>query len=129
MTAPRPSQRPYFLRAYHAWVTDSGLTPHLIVNAAAPGVEAPAAQAQDGRLVLNVSLQATDELTLGNEAVEFSARFGTAVHHVRIPIGAVLGLYARETGEGLAFAPDESPGDAPAGPGERPERPRLTIVK
>lgn len=128
MNGERPPQRPYFLRACHAWIGDCGLTPQIIVDADAPGVEVPSGYAQDGRMVLNVSARATEGLVIGNETLEFRARFGAAVSRVRVPIAAVLGIYARETGEGLAFAAETPPrgGAEPEAPGGRPQ---LKIVK
>ncbi|MGH8428100.1 MAG: stringent starvation protein B [Gammaproteobacteria bacterium] len=130
MNTPRPAQRPYFLRAYYEWLVDSGLTPQIIVNTTAPGVEAPGGYANDSRLVFNISMQATEGLELGNEAIEFRARFGAATHRIHVPIAAVLGLYARETGEGLAFGGEEpSPDTPPESGGDSSNRPRLTVVK
>jgi stringent starvation protein B len=133
-TLPR---RPYLLRAMHEWITDSGLTPHVIVDAQRPGVEVPAAYVKDGKIVLNLSMTATQRLQLKNDWIEFDARFAGVVHHVRVPLSAVLGVYARETGEGMIFSetegeptPPESPapreGPASAGPARKP---KLTVVK
>ncbi len=144
--APGRPRRPYLLRAMHEWMSDSGYTPHVIVDAARPGVEVPKAYVKDGKIVLNLSWSATQHLALGNDWIEFDARFGGAAQHVRVPVGAVLGIYARETGEGMVFSdgegeppPQESgPGDAPpgsggagGGDGKRPEkkRPKLEVVK
>ncbi|HVO06955.1 MAG TPA: ClpXP protease specificity-enhancing factor [Burkholderiaceae bacterium] len=131
------SRRPYLLRAMHEWMADAGFTPHVIVDAARAGVEVPAAYVKDGRIVLNVSMNATQRLQLLNHGIEFDARFAGVVHHVRVPIGAVLGIYARETGEGMVFnegepeTPPPADGGAPAtttGKGET-RRAKLTVVK
>lgn len=130
MTAEqRRSKRPYLLRAMHEWVVDCGHTPHVIVDAERRGVEVPQACVKDGKVVLNLSASATQGLTLGNEWVEFSARFAGVIHHVRLPIEAILGVYARETGEGMVFA-EEDP-EPPPGPTatEESKRPRLRVVK
>jgi stringent starvation protein B len=134
-----PSRRPYLLRAMHEWMGDAMFTPHLIVDANLAGVEVPQAFVKDGRIVLNASLDATQGLQLGNEWIEFNARFSGVVHHVRIPVAAVLGIYARETGEGMVFNENESGAPPPAAPvadgtprpagGARPRRARLTVVK
>jgi len=134
-----PSRRPYLLRAMHEWMGDAGFTPHVIVDANRPGVEVPAAYIKDGRIVLNVSMNATQRLQLLNHGIEFDARFAGVVHHVRVPIGAVLGIYARETGEGMVFNEGEPeappPADAPAPPlsgnGAKGamRRAKLTVVK
>lgn len=108
------SRRPYFLRAMHEWMVDSGYTPHLVVDANAEGVEAPAGYANDGKLVLNVSPTATRGLSLGNDHVLFSARFGGTPRQVAVPIGAVLAIYARETGQGIVFSAEDDGDAAPA---------------
>lgn len=127
------SRRPYLLRAMYEWINDNGYTPHLIVDAQQGGVEVPAAYVKDGKIVLNLSGSATQHLQLRNEAVEFDARFSGVVHHVRVPIRAILGIYARETGEGMIFsegepeAPQPAPEPPPAAPPKR--RAKLTVVK
>ena len=135
------SRRPYLLRAMHEWMGDSGFTPHVIVDATRPGVAVPAAFVKDGKIVLNISLSATQRLQLLNESLQFDARFSGVVHHVHVPITAVLGIYARETGEGMVFnenepeapgpTPPHEPAPAPSGgkPGGEPKRAKLTVVK
>lgn len=128
------SRRPYLLRAMHEWMTDNGQTPHLVIDAAAAGVEGLDGYVKDGRIILNVSWQATQGLKLGNEAVEFSARFGGASRHLRIPAQAVLGIYARETGQGMLFQEQGGqdtppPGGSEAGPEPGRRKPGLRVVK
>jgi|SRR5665213_931394 len=128
-----PPKRPYLLRAMHEWVSDSQHTPHIIVDAERPGVNVPRTYVKDGKIVLNLSLTATQNLSLGNEWIEFGARFAGAVQFIRVPIAAVLGIYARETGEGMVFSdqdlgPEPPPGP-PAGEEDGARRPRLKIVK
>jgi stringent starvation protein B len=132
------SRRPYLLRAMHEWIIDSGHTPHVIVDALRTGVEVPAAYVKDGKIVLNLSTTATQRLQLTNESIEFDARFAGVVHRVHVPMQAVLGVYARETGEGMVFSEGDSeptPPEAPA-PSDRPpttpgdgRRAKLTVVK
>ena len=146
MSAKRPepgsgrSRRPYLLRAMHEWISDSGYTPHVIVDALRTGVEVPAAYVKDGKIVLNLSTTATQRLQLGNDAIDFDARFAGIVHHVHVPITAVLGVYARETGEGMVFSesePEPTPSEPPPSPSPTPDRTphggerraRLTVVK
>ena len=126
-------KRPYLLRAMHQWISDCGNTPHVIVDAAREGTEVPRAYVKDGKIVLNLSDGATQRLQLGAEHIEFDARFAGVVHHVRFPVSAVLGIYARETGEGMVFseqdlgpAPPHRPTPAEEGP---PRRPQLKVVK
>lgn len=130
------SRRPYLLRAMHEWMCDAGFTPHIIVDANRNGVEVPAAYVKDGKVVLNVSMSATQRLQLLNDGIEFDARFAGIVHHVRVPMAAVLGIYARETGEGMVFnenepdaAPPEEGGNASAAAKGEMRRVKLTIVK
>ena len=136
---PELSRRPYLLRAMHEWMVDSGHTPHAIVDAAHAGVEVPAGYVNDGRIVLNLSPSATQHLLLGPDLLEFNARFSGSVHHIRVPINAILGIYARETGEGMVFAeesgqpsadPDpNAPAPSPGSASEPSKRPKLTVVK
>ena len=143
------ARRPYLLRAIHEWISDSLCTPHLVVDANATGVEVPRQYVKDGKIVLNVSWSATANLRLGNEEVSFSGRFGGASMSVRVPIIAVLTIYARETGQGMIFAEDDAgpPSPPPTGdtagapgtpgddPGPRPSSPtdsrraRFKVVK
>ena len=113
------ARRPYLLRAMHEWISDSQCTPHLVVDAGFAGVEVPRQYVQDGKIVLNVSWSATAQLQLGNEELSFSGRFGGASMLVRIPIAAVLAIYARETGQGMIFA-DEAEPPPPDGPPQEP---------
>jgi stringent starvation protein B len=112
MAAQQTSRRPYLVRAMHEWMTANNQTPHLVVDAATAGAEIPKAYVREGRITLNVSWQATQGLKLGNDWIEFNARFGGVPQQVRVPIAAVLGIYARETGQGMLFQDD---GDAPPG--------------
>ena len=128
-------KRPYLLRAMHQWITECGNTPHVIVDAEAEGIEVPRAHIKDGKIVLNLSMSATHHLTMGAEEVQFDARFAGVNHHVRFPVSAVLGIYARETGEGMVFSeadlgplPPPSPPKPPAAEEGRP-RPQLKVVK
>ena len=130
------SRRPYLLRAMHEWISDSQCTPHLVVDAGAAGVEVPRQYVQDGKIVLNVSWNATAQLQIGNDELSFNGRFGGASMQVRIPIAAVLAIYARETGQGMVFGeetdqpPPESPSQAPASPAKpRTGRAKLKVVK
>jgi stringent starvation protein B len=131
-------RKPYFLRAMHQWIVDSGSTPYVVVDVNMEGVEIPPGYAQDGKLVLNISYEATSALDLGAESVSFDARFGGVSRHVRVPMAAVLAVYAHESGQGMLFdAEGESetagPASAPDGPktgGEGPgKKPTLKVIK
>ena len=110
------SHRPYLLRALYEWIVDNGMTPHLLVDATRAGVRVPPHTVKDGRVVLNVAERAVARLQMDNDAVGFTARFGGVSHPVLVPVGAVLAIYARETGQGMAL-PEDSPmtGGAMAG--------------
>jgi len=139
-------RRPYLLRALHEWITDSGETPHVVVDATAEGVVVPRPFVKDGKIVLNVSLSATRGLQLANDALSFDARFGGSNFAVYVPLRAVLGIYSRETGQGMIFPEgdaDPDPSDPPSAPpsagdkgegkgkggGKRGGRPNLQVVK
>ena len=105
------SHRPYLMRALYEWIADNGMTPHLLVDATRTGVQVPMFAVKDGRIVLNVADRAVSKLEMSNESVRFSARFGGVSHAVSVPIAAVIAIYARETGQGMAL-PDELVADA-----------------
>ena len=109
------SYRPYLLRALTEWINDNGMTPHLMVDAGVPGVQVPASAVKEGKVVLNIAQRAVAHLVIGNDEVGFSARFGGVSYPVRVPIPAVLAIYARETGQGMAL-PDDIPGAESATP-------------
>ena len=113
------SRRPYLLRAMHEWICDSQCTPHVVVDAGVTGVEVPRQYVQDGKIVLNVSWTATSQLQLGNEELSFNGRFGGTSMHVRVPLAAVLAIYARETGQGMVFT-EEADQPPPGGPPPEP---------
>lgn len=109
------SRRPYLLRAMYEWMVDAHQTPHVLVDARQDGVAVPAASVHEGRIVLNLGPSAVHHLVLGNQTVEFDARFGGVSHHVIVPLSAVLAIYARESGEGMMFGlEDETPVERPA---------------
>ncbi|CCF68154.1 ClpXP protease specificity-enhancing factor [Xanthomonas citri] len=137
------SYRPYLLRALVEWINDNGMTPHVLVDAGLPGVQVPASAVKDGRVVLNIAERAVVGLQVDNESVSFTARFGGVSHPVMVPMAAVLAVYARETGKGMAL-PDDIPGTSsePPDPGSPPpsaptpdeppsggKRPHLRVVK
>ena len=102
-------QRPYLLRAMHEWMTDNNLTPHIVVDAGVPGVRVPQQYVADGKIILNIGYVATHGLELGREALTFKTRFGGAGYDVEVPVAAVLGIYAQETGQGMIFTDEEAP--------------------
>ena len=132
-------RRPYLLRAMHEWISDSQCTPHIVVDAGVDGVEVPRQFVQDGKIVLNVSWTATAHLKIGDEELTFGGRFGGTSMQVRVPLAAVLAIYARETGQGMIFAeeseqppPDATPPEpSPKEPAPREGggRPQVKVVK
>ena len=99
--------KPYLIRAVYDWCVNSDLTPYLLVNAELGDVIVPRQSVQEGRIVLNLRPQAVHNLALGDNYVEFNARFGGSPMHVKIPIKAVLAIYARENGQGMVFDGNE----------------------
>lgn len=115
--------RAYLLRALHEWILDNDSTPHMVVDATINDVMVPEHFVSDGQIVLNISPSAVQGLHLGDEAVEFSARFGGVSMHVYVPILAVMAVYAKETGEGMGF------GFEPGIPGPDDPRPPSSPIK
>lgn len=105
----------------HEWMTDNGLTPLVVIDAQRDDVQVPTEHVSEGRIIINVSWQATRELQLGNDSISFSARFGGRPFPVDVPVASVLGIYARETGQGMVFGePGQEPDPDGPGGGERP---------
>ena len=129
------STRPYLIRALHDWCTDNGFTPYVAVFVDA-NVQVPQEYVKNNEIVLNVGFEATSGLKLGNEQIEFKARFGGSAREIVVPIDHVVAIYARENGQGMAFPVPTAAGAAgSAGPslltaGDAVARggPRLTAV-
>jgi stringent starvation protein B len=120
MSHPSLSKRPYLIRAMHEWMCDNGHTPHIVVDTSFDGVAVPQEHIKDGKIILNISETAA------------RARFGGVPFDVWAPIRAVLGIYARETGQGMIFSHDSEQSAAPELKEEVEDtrsRPHLTIVK
>ena len=128
-------KRPYLLRALYDWIVDSGLTPYLLVNAAAADVSVPDDYVREGKIVLNVAPHAVRGLTMDSAAVVCECRFGGKPVAVYLPMPSIEAIYARETGEGMAFEAEHFPppdGGDSSGPDD-PDRPsgggHLKVVK
>ncbi|MCA8317660.1 ClpXP protease specificity-enhancing factor [Burkholderia multivorans] len=104
------STKPYLLRALYEWCTDNGYTPHIAVRVD-NSTRVPRQFVCDGEIVLNISFEATSQLQMGNEWVEFTARFSGKAHKIEIPVANVLAIYARENGQGMAFQVDAVAGE------------------
>ncbi len=101
------SFRPYMIRALYEWIADNEMTPHLVADGTAAGLEVPPAAVADGRVVLNISMSAVRDLTLGDEYIHFSARFGGKPFQVVVPTAAVIGMFAREDGRLIMLPEDD----------------------
>lgn len=110
------SSRPYLLRANQEWIADNGLTPLILVDANHPDAEVPVEFVQDGRIVLNISPSAVSGWQADNNRLSFSARFGGVPRQLSVPVDAVLAIYARENGKGMAFGPADDPDPEPPRP-------------
>jgi len=102
------SKRPYLLRAMHEWMSDNNLTPHVVIDVETAQSGLPVEYANDGKLVINISYAATENLIIGNDSVSFDARFSGVSRHLDVPIVAVLGIYARESGQGMIFSSESA---------------------
>ncbi len=98
------STRPYLIRALYEWCSDNGFTPYVAVRVD-DSVQVPREYVKDGEIVLNISYDATSALQLGNDFIEFKARFGGQPREIIVPVGRVIAIYARENGQGMAFPP------------------------
>jgi len=128
------STRPYLIRAIHEWCIDSGLTPYLAVRVNEQ-TEVPMAFVKDGEIVLNLSAGAVRNLEMGNEMISCNGRFGGAPFDLFVPVDAVIGIFAKETGQGLVFQGTDGQQPPPSSnsegdePKPKPSRPQLKIVK
>jgi len=117
----------------HEWMLANNHTPHIVVDASFDGVNVPIEHVRDGKIILNISDSAAHNLKLNNDAVSFRARFGGVPFDVWAPTRSILGIYARETGQGMIFSHDSEQHVEPSEPGiiveETRARPHLTIVK
>ena|ERR1700723_3212463 len=124
--------KPYLIRAFYEWMNDNGLTPYLLINAETRGCALPTEHVKEGKIVLNIAPRAIKDLFLGNEYIEFHARFSGVSQRVYAPIRAISAIYAKENGEGMAF-PDESDdlelGDKSSPTPPSKGKPDLKIVK
>lgn len=135
------SSKPYLVNALYQWIVDNNCTPYVLVDAYQQGVEVPQEFVKDGQIVLNVSPQAVVHLTIDNQGMRFNARFSGIPMDVLAPLPAILGIYAKENGQGMMFDPSSGPtpeNDPPRGPklvskqdkaGGSEQKPSLRVVK
>ncbi len=126
--------RPYIMRALYEWILENDCTPYLLVDAGIADVVVPQQYVKDGQIVLNISSGAVMDLNISNESVIFNGRFGGIATDIFVPVGAVMGIYARENGQGMVFdaediADETPPDDTPPSPVKIEKRPSLKIVR
>lgn len=126
--------KPYVVRAIYDWIVDNNCTPHVLIDAQSEGVMVPLDYVTEGQIVLNISPTAVVSLNLGNDAIAFSGRFGGVPMDVFLPLDSVLGIYARENGQGMIFEDDDDldgsnppPEPDPISPGSA-RKPSLKLV-
>jgi len=117
----------------HEWMTDNGNTPHVVIDASVDGVSVPTEHIKDGKIILNISQSAAHNLKLSNSSVSFRARFSGVPFDVWVPIASVLGIYAKETGQGMIFSHGVEQPEPPDGSekdlSSRSDRSHLKVVK
>ena len=128
------STKPYLIRAIHEWCMDCGYTPYISVRVD-ERTRVPAEHVKNGEIVLNLSPEATRNLTIGNDLIQFSTRFSGVSRECAVPVSAVTAVFARENGQGMLFPVSETvAGDAGSKPPTEPEgtgggKPKLQVIK
>ena len=123
------SLKPYLIRSIYDWIIDNDLTPHLLVDAENNQAILPQQFIEDGKIVLNIRPQAIQRLTLGNEEIQFNARFSGRPMSIVVPITAVMAIYAKENGKGMIFDQEDDESDKTPPENKPPTRPTLRVVK
>ncbi|MAV75688.1 MAG: ClpXP protease specificity-enhancing factor [Cellvibrionales bacterium] len=135
------SSRSYLVNALYQWIVDNNCTPYVLVDAFAADVEVPQDYVKDGQIVLNIAPSAISDLLVNTTSLTFNARFGGIPMDIYVPMSALLGIYARENGQGMMFEPEDAPdpdSEPPPGPklvsdkkpsGSKAEKPSLRVVK
>jgi len=123
------STRPYLIRALHDWCTDNGFTPYIAVHVDRT-VQVPMEYVSNHEIVLNIGFDATSGLDLGNDHIQFKARFGGVAREIIVPVDHVVAIYARENGQGMAFPAPEAvaEGAPPPPPVPEPRRSGLRLA-
>ena len=103
MTNAMTSTKPYIVKAFYDWISDNGLTPYIVVDVNVYGVMVPMSYVNDGQIVLNVSLSAVGSISMGEDTIELSARFGGKLENMSVPYGAIAAIYAKENGAGTSL--------------------------
>ena len=121
--------KPYLIRSIYEWIVDNDLTPHLLVDAENSHAILPQQFIEDGKIVLNIRPAAIQGLSLGNEEIQFNARFSGKPMHIVTPIAAVMAIYAKENGKGMIFDQEDEESDKTPPENKPPTRPTLRVVK
>ena len=125
------SKKPYFIRAMFEWISDNGYTPHLLIDASFENMSIPRNFVQNERITLNISSSATRNLTINSDLISFDARFEGKTMEVQLPCEAIINIFARETGEGMAFTsePDNPNSDLVKKSIKKDKTPHLKLVE
>jgi len=124
------SLKPYLIRSIYDWIVDNNMTPHLLLNAEANDAVLPVEFIENGKIVLNIRPEAVQDLSLGNDNIQFNARFSGKPMQIIAPVTAVNAIYAKENGKGMVFDDDDGPSDAPPPSNTpSPNKPTLRVVK
>jgi stringent starvation protein B len=123
------SLKPYLIRSIYEWIIDNKLTPYLLVDAENNSACLPQEFIEDGKIVLNIRPEAIQGLLLGNDSIEFNARFNGKPMHIVAPVAAVMAIYAKENGKGMIFDLDDNEGDETPPDKQPPTKPILRVVK
>lgn len=122
--------KPYLIRSIYDWIVDNDLTPHILANAEDDNARLPRQFVDNGKIVLNVRPQAVQGLVLGNQEIEFDARFSGKSMHIVVPVTAVLAIYAKENGKGMIFDHEDGTDDDGSTPEKKPSgKPNLRVIK
>ncbi len=122
------SNKPYLLRAVYEWILDNKVTPHIVIHADNPEANVPLQYVEDGKIILNISPTAAQNLLIDNDGVSFNARFAGKPFSIYAPMGAVLALYANENGEGMMFEPEDIQNSVSPDTSAKDTTPELTAV-
>jgi stringent starvation protein B len=124
------SSKPYIVRALYEWILENKCTPYVLVNAFYEGVQVPQEHVKDGQIILNITPSAVQSLSIHDSAIEFQGRFGGIPKDVFVPIQAIMGIYAKENGQGMMFDLENDGSDPPdpEGPDESPDSPTKDSV-
>lgn len=101
------SSKPYLVRAFYEWILDNGMTPYIVIDATVAGTQVPTEYVDEGRIVLNIAPTAVQGLVMNNVQIEFKASFGRSVRTIFAWMVSVQAIYAKETGKGMIFSPED----------------------